>query len=184
MGHAALGRMNRSAAQLFLRHLFAGHGLHDLRAGNEHIAAALAHQDEVGQRGRINRAAGARSENSRDLRDNARSEDVALEDFGITGQTVHALLDTRAARIVDSDHRSPVFHRHIHHFADLSGEGFGQRTAEHGEILREHVYLTAVDRTVAGYDAVAEIGLFLEAEIIAAVLYEHIELFEGTFVEQ
>ena len=61
---------------------------------------------------------------------------------------------------------------------------FGQRAAEHGEVLGEHVDDAAVDRAPAGDDAVAgNLGL-LHAEIDAAVLDVHVELLEGALVEQ
>ena len=37
LSYARLGRMHRGTAQLLLRHVFARHGLHDLRTGEEHI---------------------------------------------------------------------------------------------------------------------------------------------------
>ena len=44
-----------------------------------------------------------------DLRHHARSQHVAQEDVGVAGQRNHALLDARAARIVEPDHRASVF---------------------------------------------------------------------------
>ena len=62
MSHAALRRMNLSAAKCVLRHILAGNGLDNLRTGQEHIGYAFGHDGEVGQGGRIYRAAGTRTE--------------------------------------------------------------------------------------------------------------------------
>ena len=68
VGHAALGGMNVGPAQLLETDLFAGHRLDDLGSGDEHVAAAPAHQDEVGNRRAVDRAAGAGAENGAYLR--------------------------------------------------------------------------------------------------------------------
>ena len=61
---------------------------------------------------------------------------------------------------------------------------FGQRAAEHGEVLGEHVGDAAVDGAPAGDHAVAgDLGL-LHAEIDAAVLDKHVELLERALVEK
>src|SRR6476619_5598833 len=61
---------------------------------------------------------------------------------------------------------------------------FGQRSAEHGEILGEDVSDAAVDGAPAGDHAVARDLALLHAEIDAAVLDIHVELLEGALVEQ
>ena len=59
-----------------------------------------------------------------------------------------------------------------------------QRAAEHGEVLGEEINGAAVDRAPAGDDAVAgDLGL-LHAEVVTAVLDEHVELLERALVEQ
>ena len=72
----------------------------------------------------------------------------------------------------------------IHDLADLLGVGFGQRAAEHREVLAEDEHDAAVHRTVAGHDAVARYALLVHAEIVAAVLDEHVPLFERARIEQ
>ena len=59
-----------------------------------------------------------------------------------------------------------------------------QRAAEHREILAEDEDQPAVDRAIAGDDAVARHLLLVDAEIVAAVLDEHVPFLEGTGVEQ
>ena len=182
--HARLGRVHHGAAQLLLCDVFAGDGLDDLRAGEEHVRGLLLHDDEVGQRGRVDRTAGAGAEDGRNLRNDARRHHVALEDVGVTGQGVDALLDTRAARVVHADAGRAVAHGHVHHLADLVGHRQRQRTGRHGEILCEDIYQTAGNRSVTRHHAVAEGVLLLHAEVVAAVGHEHVELLERTFVEK
>src|ERR1700686_2004029 len=50
---------------------------------------------------------------------------------------------------------------------------------EHGEILAEHEHQLAVDRAVAGDDAVARDLVLLHREIVAAVLDEHVPFLKG-----
>ena len=79
---------------------------------------------------------------------------------------------------------APTLHRLVHDLADLLGMRLRERAAEHGEILAEHKDQAAVDRAVAGDDAVARHLLLGHAEIVAAVLDEHVPFLEGTGVEQ
>ena len=51
VGDAALRAMRIGAAQFFFVHHLVGDGLHHVRAGDEHVALLLHHEDEVGQRG-------------------------------------------------------------------------------------------------------------------------------------
>ena len=75
-------------------------------------------------------------------------------------------------------------HRHIHDFANLLRVGFRQRPAEHGEVLREDINHTAVDRAPAGHNTVAFRAVFLHAEFGAAMGDKHVELFKAVFVQQ
>ena len=58
----------------------------------------------------------------------------------------------------------PVFMRQVHDLDDLLAEDLAERPAEHREVLGEHADLAAVDRAVAGDDAVAVGAVVLEAE--------------------
>ena len=62
--------------------------------------------------------------------------------------------------------------------------GFGERPAEHREILREYVNLTSVDQAVPGDEAVAVDHLLVHAEIAAAVADQLVHFFKRAFVEQ
>ena len=71
MGHAADGRVGHRAAQLLERHLLVRHRLDHVRSGDEHVAGVFHHEDEVGDRGGVDRAARARPHDHADLRDDA-----------------------------------------------------------------------------------------------------------------
>ena len=105
------------------RHLLVRHRLHHVRAGDEHVAHAPHHEDEVGDRRAVDRAARAGAEDGGDLRDDAGGERVAQEDVGVAAERDHALLDAGAARVVEPDHRRAVPHRQVHDLADLLGVG-------------------------------------------------------------
>src|SRR5262249_23160443 len=119
-----------------------------------------------------------------DLRDHPGALDVAPEDLRVARERDDALLDARAAGVVDADHRAAVLQRHVHHLADLLREDLAQRAAEDGEVLREHEDLTAEDRPVPGDDRVA-VGTSLEhPEVRLAVANVAVELDERARVEQ
>ncbi len=121
---------------------------------------------------------------TRDLRNDARGQDVALEDVGVAAERGHAFLDARAAGVVEADHRRADLHRVVHDLADLLGVRLGERAAEDREVLAEDEHQPAVDRAVAGDDAVARDLLVGHAEVRAAVLDEHVPFLEGARVEQ
>ncbi len=176
--------MHRGAAEFFRGDDLVGDGLHHVGAGDEHVAGVLHHEDEVGHRGRIDVAAGARAHDDGDLRDHARGHHVAAEHVGIARQRSDAFLDARAAGIVQPDDRRPRLHRHVLDLDDLLGVGFRQRAAEHGKVLGEDEGLAAVDGAPAGDDAVAGHLVLLHAELGRAVLDEHVEFLERSLVEQ
>ena len=155
MRHAAGRVVRHRAAELLLRHFLVRDRLQHVGAGHEHVARVLHHDDEVGDRRRVDGAAGARPHDRGNLRHDARGERVAEKDVGVAAEREHALLDARAARVVQPDDRRAELHREIHDLHDLRGVGFRGRSAEDGEVLREGEDLPAVDQAVAGDDAVA-----------------------------
>jgi len=181
---AALARVRVGAAEVFLRDLLMRHRLDDVGPGDEHVARALDHQDEVRDRRGVDGAAGARAHDAADLRDDSARERVAEEDVRVAGERLDAFLDPRAAGVVEPDHGRADLHREVHHLADLLGVGSGERAAEDGEVLREDERLAAVDETPAGDDAVAEDLLVLHSELGAAMGDETVELDERARIEE
>ena len=114
----------------------------------------------------------------------ARGQYVAGEHFAIAAERGYALLDARAAGIEQADDWRAILDRHILDLGHLVGMRFGERAAEHGEVLGEYVDDAAVDGAPPRDHAVARDFRLLHAEIDAAMLDEHIEFFEGTVVEQ
>ena len=184
MTHTALLRVHTCAAQVFLRHVLARHGLHHLRASEEHIADAFKHHDEVGQGRRIHGAAGTGTADARDLGHHAAGFDVALEDVAETSQSVDAFLNACTTRIVQADAGCAHLHGLVHHLANLLGHRFRQRTAVDREVLSEYVHQASVDSAATGHNAITQEVLLLHAEVVAAMEFEHIHFFERAFVQQ
>jgi hypothetical protein len=173
-----------TAAEVLEVDLLAGHRLDDVRAGDEHVAGLVDHHGEVGDRRGVHRAARARAHDQRDLRDDAGGADVAEEDVAVEAERNHALLDPRAAAVVDPDHRDAELGRQVHHLDDLLAVDLAERAAEHRGVLAEHGHRTAVDGTGAGDHAVAERALGVHPEVGRAVPDEGVQLDERARVEQ
>ena len=62
VGDAVLGVVRAGAAELLELDVLAGDALDDLGAGDEHVRGLVDHDDEVGDGGGVDRAAGARAE--------------------------------------------------------------------------------------------------------------------------
>ncbi len=184
VGHAGAGGVGLGAAQVLLGDLLVRHRPDHVRPGDEHVGGVLHHEDEVGDGRAVDRPAGAGAEDDRDLRDHAGGQGVAEEDVGVAGQRDHALLDARAAGVVEADDRAADLHGPVHHLADLLGEGAGERAAEDGEVLGEHEDLAPLHQAVAGDHAVAQVALRLHPEVGAAVGLELVQLHERARVEE
>ena len=172
------------AAQLLERDLLVGHRPDHVGPGHEHVGGVLDHEHEVGDGRRVDRAARARPHDGRDLRHHARGQGVAQEDVGVAGQRDHALLDPRAARVVEADDRGARLHGEVHDLADLPRVGLGERAAEDREVLGEHEDRPAVDAPRAGHHPVARDALLVHAEVAALVDDEAVHLGERALVEQ
>ena len=68
VGDAGLHGVNAVAAQFLVGHLFVGHGLHHVRAGDVHVAGIFHHEDEVGDGGGVDVAACTGTHDHADLR--------------------------------------------------------------------------------------------------------------------
>ena len=99
----ALGCMRRRTAELLLGDLLVGDGLDDVGTGDEHVRGAVDHEDEVGDRGRVDGTARTRAHDGADLGHDPRGERVAKEDVGVAAQRHDPFLDTGASRVVEAD---------------------------------------------------------------------------------
>src|SRR5262249_61912819 len=92
-GAAGGGGVGDGAAQLLLGDVLAGHRLHHVGAGDEHVGRVLDHEHEVGHGRRVDGAAGARAHDHTDLGDHARGLNVAGEDAAVAVQDDTAVPD-------------------------------------------------------------------------------------------
>ena len=172
------------AAELLFGDFFVRDRLDHVRPGDEHVRSLVDHQDEVGDRRRIDGAAGARAHDGGNLRDDSAVQGVAQKNVGVSGERHHAFLNARAAGVVQADHGRAHLCGEVHDLDDLGGVGFGERSAEDGEVLGEDEDEAAFDASVAGDEAVAVDLLLGHAEVVAAVRDQLVGLFEGAVVEQ
>jgi len=165
-------------------HILPGGDPDHLGTGDEHVADVVDHEDEVGHRRRVDGAPGAGSEDQAQLRYDAGGLDVAPEDLGVAGERYDALLDPRAARIVDSDEGHPVLEREIHHLADLLREHLPEGSAEDGRVVAEEQHVAAADLGKPGDHAVSRDLPLVQTEIGGAVGREGVQLGEGVAVDE
>ncbi len=181
---AAHRRVDHRAAERVRVDLLVRHRLDDVGAGDEHVARPVHHDREVRHDRRVHGAARAWTHDHGDLRDDPGRQDVAREDPRVARERRHALLDARAAGVVEADDRCAHLHRQVHDLADLLRVRLGERSAEDREVLAEEEDEPAVDRAVAGDDAVAEEVLVAQPELVRPVRDEGVELDEAPGVEQ
>ena len=110
--------------------------------------------------------------------------DVADEDVAVGAERDDALLDPRAAGVVDADHRRADLGGQVHDLAHLLRHHLAERAAEDREVLAEDEHRAAVDRPVAGDHGVAPGALLVHVELVGAVADEGVELLERARVEQ
>src|SRR5256885_8969545 len=96
----------------------------------------------------------------------------------------HALLNPGTAAVIQADHGRADLHRGVHDLDDLVRMHLAEASAEDGEVLREHEHGPAVDRPMAGDDAVAGDLFFVHAELGRPVFHEGVQLDEGSRVQE
>ena len=181
--HARAVHLRLRTAEFLGAHIFSGHLLDDLRAGDEH--ACLARLDhEVSQRRTVGCSAGTWAADDGDLRNGSRELHVAVEDAGITVEAVDALLHARAAGVVDEDERSAGLERHDHHFDDLAAMHLSRSAAEHREVLAGQVNETTVDRRCSCHDAIRGQIFAGHSEVGGAMHRKDSDLFKAGLVDQ
>ena len=179
-----LGGMYAGTTELLLGNVFTRDGLDDLGAREEHIARTLAHNVEVSKSRRVNGTTSTRTEDSGDLGDHTRSQDVVLEDVTIAAESVDTFLNTGTTRVVKADDRSTHLHSELHDLTDLRSQHFGECTTEDGEVLCKDIDQTTVDRTGPGDDTVTEELRLVDTEVRRAVQDEGVDFVEATFVKE
>ena len=181
---ARAGVVRVGAAELLHADVLAGDRLDDVGAGDEHLAGLVDHDDEVGERGRVHRAAGGGAHDDRDLRDDSGCRGVEAEDLAVLAEGDDALLDAGAARVEHPDARHAAAHRELHDLDDLLARGLAERAAEGREVLRVDGDGAAVDRADARHDRIAVGPGLVHAERGRAVPHVFVELDERARVDE
>ncbi len=119
-----------------------------------------------------------------DLGDHPGGVGVALEDLRVQTEGDHALLDPRAAALVDAHHGTPVGEGVVEDLTDLLTVDLAEGAAEDGDVLAEHGDRSSVDGPVAGHDAVAVGAIGVQTEVGRTVAGQGVELHEGAGIEQ
>ena len=176
--------MNACPAEVFLRNLFTQHGFNYVWPGDEHFRYVLHHEHEVREGRGVHRAASARAEDDRYLRDNPRGHGVAVEYLAVARQRTDAFLDARPAGVVDADARHFQLQRVIHDFGYLAGVLQPQRTAHDGEILRINAHRRAVDGACPRDNAIARQLFPVHAEVAFLVFDKHVILMKRPRIQQ
>jgi hypothetical protein len=172
------------AAEFLHGDVLTGDRLDDVRAGDEHLAGLVDHDDEVGQRGGVDVPTGRGAHDERDLRDDAGGLDVVVEDLAVQAERDHTLLDAGARAVVDADQRAAGLDGQLLHLDDLLAVDLAEAAAEDGGVLAEDAHFAAVDGAVAGHHAVAHRSVLLQPEVRAAVPGQRVEFDERALVEQ
>ncbi len=167
-----------------LSDVFTGDRLDHIGSRDKQIGRVIDHEREVGQGRTVHGSAGARAHDQRDLRHHAAREHIPLKDVRVAGQRLHALLDARTARVVQTDDGRAHQQRLVHDAANLLRMHRRQTPAEHRKVLAEDEDGAAVDETTTGDHAVAQVLLLVHVEVGAAVLHERAVLDERAVVEQ
>src|SRR5687768_8831060 len=163
-------------------HVLVSNGLDHVRTCYKHIRSILDHQDEIGHRRRVDGTPRARPHHSRDLRHDARRQHVLQEDISIAPQAKHTLLDSRPTRVVETNNRCAVLHRHVHYLDYLLGMPLRERTSKDRKVLRKYIDKPAVNSAPTRNYSIAGHLLFAHPEIAYAVGDEHIYLFERVLI--
>ena len=96
------------------RDFFAGHGLDDLGAGDEHVGLAGL-DDEVRQCRRVGRTTSARAGDDGDLRYESGEQHVVVEHTAVSREGIDAFLDSGSAGVVDKDEGGAGGRGGLHH---------------------------------------------------------------------
>ena len=184
MGVSGQFAMYFRTAQLFHRDLLAEHGFNYFRTRDEHLRDIFNYEYEVGQRRRVNGATCTRSENDRYLRNHTARKRIPEKYFAVTGQCVHALLNTGSTRVVDTDQRNTHIQCIVHDFGDLAGVHETERTAGDRKVLCEDRNRLSANHSGTDNHSVARERFVLHTEIPTVMFYENIVFMERVFIQQ
>ena len=142
------------------------------------------HDDEIHQRRRIGGTPGAGAADHRDLGHDAGEQDIGVEHLAVTGKRIHALLDARAAGILERHHGNADLECVQHGAGDLLRLHLAEGTGDHAEILAHHCHLRVADIAGAGNHAIGGQGPAGHAEVGGIVRGMQAEFLEAAGDDQ
>src|ERR1044071_5913997 len=95
--------MDLRTTEIFQGHLFAGNFLDDRRSGDEHLAGALHHENEISQCRGIRRNANARSHDCGDLWYGAGRDLILIENLTDGSRYIEPFLNSCSGGVVETD---------------------------------------------------------------------------------
>jgi hypothetical protein len=134
--------------------------------------------------GGVDRAPRAGAQDDAQLGNDPGGDRVPEEDVSVASQGEHALLDSRAAGVVQGDARGAVSQSQVLHLRDLGRHHFPERAPQHREVLGVAVRQPAVHLPETAHDSVAEKLLLFHAEIGAVVGHEAADFLERPGIEE
>src|SRR5699024_4379976 len=167
---ASIGHVGCCATEFFLGDFFAGDGLDDVWAGDEHLGLFFHHDNEVGQGRGVSVTTCAGAHDDRDLWDYAGGLDVLVEGLSDPVQGDGAFLDAGASAFIKTNQRAAGGNSQLHNLDHLFAVNFTQCAAEDGAVLGEDADFASVDGAPAGHNAVGDNLLFGHAKVGRAVL--------------
>src|SRR2546427_9034593 len=174
------------APQFLGRDVLAHDGLDERRPPERHVARALHHRNEVGERRDVRGARGARAHHRRDLRHDARHDRLFAEEQTGAGEVARAdrLLDAGAGGVDEPDHGHPLRVGNLASPVALHLGRAAHRTRHHREVVGDDRGEAAVDPPEAGDDAVGRRLPTRHLRRHTRVGGLNADLGEGTAVEQ
>ena len=146
-----LAAVHPRAAELLLGDVLADRSAHQMRAGERHRSPPGHHRHEVGEPGNVGGTGGARPHQRGDLRDHPRVDHLLAEQLPRPGkQRSDRLLDARAGRIEQPDHRDALGQRQLAQPGDLQLPGHAHRAGHHREVVGGDRGQPTVDLAVPG----------------------------------
>ena len=160
------------------------HWFNYFRACNEHFWNLVHHKYVICKSRRINRTAGARAKDYRNLRNHSAGKGIAEKDLSITRQRIHTLLYTGSSGIINPDERYPHPQRIIHYFCNLACVHRTQWATGNGEILGIHSYRFSIDGSSSNNYTITGQALVLHTKLPGIVLYEKVIFIERAAIKE
>ncbi len=184
MSHATFRSVCNCSTQIFFGHILVGYSSDDIGTGNKHVTGFVDHENKIGQGRRIDRPSGAWSQNCTDLRNYPWRKNVIVENVGITGQALHALLNSGATRVIKANKRSSVFNGHFLDLNNFISIRPAHRSSKNGEVLGKNIHQAIVNFSIASNDPITSKFLFVNAEIGCPMQHKLIDLVKCSRIKQ